>query len=120
VEVDPVHDHPAAHGRAVRRPPLRRRQAEHVGRPAKGLAARQWPEAPALPHPACRATSAMITCRASAGTRSRSRTARRTNSMTCSAYPFSGGASIRGERGSATQVFGHAKVGQDDAASRLC
>jgi hypothetical protein len=37
VEVDPVHDHPAAHGRAVRRPPLRRRQAEHVGRPAKAL-----------------------------------------------------------------------------------
>jgi len=38
VELDPVHDHPAGHGRAVRRPPLRRRQDEHVGRPAKGIA----------------------------------------------------------------------------------
>jgi hypothetical protein len=41
VEPDPVHDHLAVQDRALRRPPLRRRQDEHVGRPAKGILSRQ-------------------------------------------------------------------------------
>jgi hypothetical protein len=37
MKLDPVHDHPAGHGRAVKHPPFRCRQDEHVGTPAKAL-----------------------------------------------------------------------------------
>jgi hypothetical protein len=41
VEPDPVHDHLAVQDRALRHPPLRRRQDERVGRPAKGIVSRR-------------------------------------------------------------------------------